>query len=288
MSSIDNINVGGTGYTIGTTAAKTGSGNAVTNTIPINTKLTDAVGTLLNNDYKLNSDLTANSKHFYFDYQNGKFGYNESSSRGADTFHPFSSSGVLSAVSNCKKYYNLPATTSDLPSGKYIAVFSGFDNTTLTFSGNISATHIVTYHEQSTNTRYYTQVWILNITGSFTITHTGSSYTYAVSFYQVEQSYDVTPYISDIPFTDAISYTDAGLYFITYRSYDCYNDIIDETYFNVTSGSLKDYRSLGGGIAAESRFTVVSYLVEVSANTTMAILNKRSTNVFRETILRIA
>jgi len=38
--------------------------------------------------------LTANSKHFYFDYKDGKYGYNESSSRGADTFHPFSSGGV--------------------------------------------------------------------------------------------------------------------------------------------------------------------------------------------------
>ena len=27
---------------------------------------------------------------FYFDYQNGKYGYNTEANRGADTFHPFS------------------------------------------------------------------------------------------------------------------------------------------------------------------------------------------------------
>jgi len=35
------------------------------------------------------SQLTANSKQFYFDYQNGSYGFNTSSSRGADTFSPF-------------------------------------------------------------------------------------------------------------------------------------------------------------------------------------------------------
>lgn len=38
----------------------------------------------------LNKSLTANNKQFYFDYKNGKYGYNTSPSRGADTFVPFS------------------------------------------------------------------------------------------------------------------------------------------------------------------------------------------------------
>ena len=38
----------------------------------------------------LNSNLTANSIPFYYDYQNSKYGYNTSANRGADTFHPFS------------------------------------------------------------------------------------------------------------------------------------------------------------------------------------------------------
>lgn len=38
----------------------------------------------------LNNSLIANSNHFYFDYKDGKYGYNTDSSRGADTFVPFS------------------------------------------------------------------------------------------------------------------------------------------------------------------------------------------------------
>ena len=39
----------------------------------------------------IKSALTANSKQFYFDYQNGKYGYNTDPSRGAGTFSPFNS-----------------------------------------------------------------------------------------------------------------------------------------------------------------------------------------------------
>ena len=39
----------------------------------------------------VNNSLTANSKHFYFDYKNGKYGYNTNPNRGADTFVPFKS-----------------------------------------------------------------------------------------------------------------------------------------------------------------------------------------------------
>ena len=40
---------------------------------------------------EVNNSLIANNKHFYFDYKNGKYGYNTNPSRGADTFVPFSS-----------------------------------------------------------------------------------------------------------------------------------------------------------------------------------------------------
>lgn len=45
----------------------------------------------LSNINEINADLTANSNRFYFDYQNGKYGYNTDPSRGAGTFSPFSS-----------------------------------------------------------------------------------------------------------------------------------------------------------------------------------------------------
>ena len=34
--------------------------------------------------------MVANSNHFYFDYKDGKYGYNTNPNRGADTFVPFS------------------------------------------------------------------------------------------------------------------------------------------------------------------------------------------------------
>lgn len=41
---------------------------------------------------QLISELSANGNKFYFDYQNGKYGYNTDPERGADTFRPFSGS----------------------------------------------------------------------------------------------------------------------------------------------------------------------------------------------------
>lgn len=38
----------------------------------------------------LDNSLIANSTQFYFDYQDGKYGYNTDPNRGADTFSPFS------------------------------------------------------------------------------------------------------------------------------------------------------------------------------------------------------
>ena len=35
--------------------------------------------------------MCANSNHFYFDYKDGKYGYNTDPNRGADTFNPFKS-----------------------------------------------------------------------------------------------------------------------------------------------------------------------------------------------------
>jgi hypothetical protein len=47
-------------------------------------------------DSKLNNQLSANNNEFYFDYQNGKYGYNTDPNRGADSFRPFSSGPVNS------------------------------------------------------------------------------------------------------------------------------------------------------------------------------------------------
>lgn len=45
---------------------------------------------------EVNNSLKANNKQFYFDYKDGKYGFNTDPNRGADTFSPFSSGINLS------------------------------------------------------------------------------------------------------------------------------------------------------------------------------------------------
>ena len=56
---------------------------------------------------RINNDLTANSNHFYFDYKDGKYGYNTDPNRGADTFAPFKN-GLMPNISlgNMNCYLN--------------------------------------------------------------------------------------------------------------------------------------------------------------------------------------
>ena len=56
-----------------------------------NGTISGALVALNNKDTKINNQLSANNNEFYFDYQNGKYGYNTDPNRGADTFNPFKS-----------------------------------------------------------------------------------------------------------------------------------------------------------------------------------------------------
>lgn len=59
-----------TGDNLKTKTAKTGSGSTVTGTIAANTKVDDAIETLLNNDYALNQNLTELAKQQVADFSN--------------------------------------------------------------------------------------------------------------------------------------------------------------------------------------------------------------------------
>ena len=52
--------------------------------------------------------MSANSNHFYFDYKDGKYGYNTDPNRGADSFVPFKSASNISEV---KVAYGTDGTT---------------------------------------------------------------------------------------------------------------------------------------------------------------------------------
>lgn len=56
------------------------------------------INTINSNINSLNSELTASGTKFYFDYKDGKWGWNSSSARGAGTFHPFKTAVVLDAI----------------------------------------------------------------------------------------------------------------------------------------------------------------------------------------------
>ena len=60
-------------------------------------------------DERLNT--TGNIK-FYFDYQNGKYGFNTSSSRGADTFTPFKQGGSVSIPWSLSAYVEVIGNSS--------------------------------------------------------------------------------------------------------------------------------------------------------------------------------
>ena len=61
----------------------------------------------------LDDYVSTNNVKFYFDYQNGKYGYNTSSERGADTFSPFNSgeTNIEGLPDGYWHYYTYTAST---------------------------------------------------------------------------------------------------------------------------------------------------------------------------------
>lgn len=60
------------------------SGGAASNSVGASSAAVNSAYT------KINNQLKANNKEIYMDYKDGRYGYNTSANRGADTFHPFS------------------------------------------------------------------------------------------------------------------------------------------------------------------------------------------------------
>ena len=89
--------------------------------------------------------VSTNNVKFYFDYQNGEYGYNTSSTRGADTFSPFKGSG--GAPMTCK----LTASGVHYQSFRY-SNFSGTISFTMSGSGTISGGTVTKNGTQTTTT----------------------------------------------------------------------------------------------------------------------------------------
>ena len=89
---------------------------------------------------EVNNSLVASDGHkLYFDSKNGKYGYNTSPNRGADTFHPFSNSQVItiSPFTSLSKTVELDIEPS------YVAIFAtgGTGYPTIYNNGNILTTN---------------------------------------------------------------------------------------------------------------------------------------------------
>jgi hypothetical protein len=78
-------------------------------------------------DTQLFSQFTANNVPFYFDYQNGEYGWNSSPQRGADTFHPFKRMGG-------------DATSDDVLYGKTVQIDGELVTGTMPNNGAVSKT----------------------------------------------------------------------------------------------------------------------------------------------------
>ena len=80
---------------------------------------------------EVNSSLTVNDNQFYFDYKDGKYGFNTDPNRGADTFSPFSSIEKYTMSGNYSSGYIYPEITiSDydlisIESDEYETLYAG-------------------------------------------------------------------------------------------------------------------------------------------------------------------
>ena len=89
----------------------------------------------------LQDELTANNTKLYFDYQDGKYGYNTDPSRGADTFSPFRSGG--DEFNNLTTVIDIAANNLPTINGSgyiYVKYLSGAINTISVYiDGNTKA-----------------------------------------------------------------------------------------------------------------------------------------------------
>ena len=107
--------------------------------------ISSSLVTLNNKCNKHTNQLTANNEDIYFDYQNGKYGINTSSTRGADTFVPFKNIEQIIQV--------LPKSLStgygQLATGS--GHFAQFGAITLPFDGTVTVKPSSTSYEKIVN-----------------------------------------------------------------------------------------------------------------------------------------
>ena len=93
--------------------------------------------------------MTANGSRIYMDYQNGKYGYNTSPNRGADTFHPFSSSVTMLVTLNASNSAGSP-DFDGLFSGSCYGAFSFTESESLRLVEYTKSSKVTVQHTDNT------------------------------------------------------------------------------------------------------------------------------------------
>ena len=84
---------------------------------------------------KLTSQLSANGNGFYFDYQNGSYGYNTSPNRGADTFHVFKAS-IPTSIPTVRNSMTCNSNSSNTANVSYTCASDGVAVCTYAFTNS--------------------------------------------------------------------------------------------------------------------------------------------------------
>ncbi len=90
----------------------------------------------------IRNQLKANDNSFYFDYKDGKYGYNTSANRGADTFHPFNTlpnARVSYNITNLPSQYEESYTMDVVNGNWYLLAVGGSDFATTFNVSNINS-----------------------------------------------------------------------------------------------------------------------------------------------------
>ena len=112
--------------------------------------------------------LTANNKEFYFDYQNGQYGFNTDPDRGASTFHAFGEGGgdPVEIWSNTYRHGHGDSATINIQNkARFIGisntsatatfnVYITFNNATYTFLSVESSEHLILIPSDSTAIKF--------------------------------------------------------------------------------------------------------------------------------------
>lgn len=104
----DNINnTTDTGRPVGCVGFKSVIGTTALNNVGSDGTVTDSVS-------KINNRLVVENNRFVFDYKDGKWGFNTSDERGADTFHPFNSTSLRISPTSTSTNINTDIIASNI------------------------------------------------------------------------------------------------------------------------------------------------------------------------------